>query len=209
MPYTLSITSYFRSLFRSVFSAIPPPNGFFGRSRFRLRVLQFGQLFVGYDSLVPVVTENAKNVKSGEMADSGRSILLPFGHVPRPVAHLGDIVEHLTSLAPVSPRHFPINADVEELTVLRVGVPRVLLPDRFVHLWATELEDVLRGASLLLCLVRPAADAGVLVVDQSGGADNHVEFAVDAVVELITDTGIFVGEVTVESGTVERWLGCF
>jgi hypothetical protein len=65
------------------------------------------------------------------------------------------------------------------------------------------------GTAFFLSFVGPGADAGFFVVDEAVGACDHVEFAVDAVVEFVADVGLFVGEVPVLAGAVLARLGCF
>lgn len=65
----------------------------------------------------------------------------------------------------------------------------------------------MRGASLLLGLVGPGADAGTLVVHESVRTHDHVEHAVHAEVELVADVLILVREVPVLTPAVERRLG--
>jgi hypothetical protein len=65
------------------------------------------------------------------------------------------------------------------------------------------------GTAFFLGFVGPGANAGFFVVDEAVGACDHVEFAVDAVVEFVADVGLFVGEVPVLAGAVLTRLGCF
>lgn len=78
-----------------------------------------------------------------------------------------------------------------------------------VDLGALELEDVLRLAAGHSDLIWPGADAGLGIEDQTGRAGDHVELTVDAEVELVADSGLFVAKVSVLAGTVERRLGGF
>lgn len=77
-----------------------------------------------------------------------------------------------------------------------------------VDLRAGEVEELARTATLLLRLVRPVANSGLLGKDQTVRTSDHVELALHAVVEGITVSGILVSEVAVHAGTVWRrlWL---
>lgn len=66
----------------------------------------------------------------------------PLGNISRPVAGFVGVVEHLTRLAAVAAGHFAIDTHVEILTVLRIGVPWVLLCFCHRHLGTRELEYV-------------------------------------------------------------------
>lgn len=61
-------------------------------------------------------------------------------------------------------------------------------------------------AALLLGLIWPGADSSFVVVDESTWAGDHVELAIDAVVELITDVAFFMGKVTVLPWAMLTWL---
>lgn len=67
---------------------------------------------------------------------------IPLVDVARPVAVLGDFVEDLSALAAVPARNLAVDADIEELAVVGVGVARVLLSLRGEHLRARELEHL-------------------------------------------------------------------
>lgn len=58
--------------------------------------------------------------------------------------------------------------------------------------------------ALLLGLIRPGADASLVVVHQTIRAGDHVELAVHAVVELAALLRVFVGEVTVLARAMQR-----
>ena len=120
---------------------------------------------------------------------------------------LGHIVERLSEFAPVAARCFTVDAHVEELTVVRIGIAWMGRSLGFVHLRAGKLEHVLRRAALLLGLVRPGADAGAWIKHQPFRAGDHVEHTVHAVVELIARTSL-AGKVTVLAGAVQGRYGC-
>lgn len=63
--------------------------------------------------------------------------------------------------------------------------------------------------ALLLGLIRPGADASLVVVHQAIRTGDHVELAVHTVVELAALLRVFVGEVTVLTRTVQRGDWCF
>lgn len=65
---------------------------------------------------------------------------LPFGDAPCPVTFLALVVEDLAQLASVPPGRVAIDANVEELAVLRVGVSGVGGRHGFVDLRTLELE---------------------------------------------------------------------
>lgn len=132
----------------------------------------------------------------------------PFRHLAGPLAVLATVVEHLAQLAPVTSRNIAVDAHVEELAVVRVGVPWVRHRNRFVHLGARKGEHVLGGAARLAGLVRPCADAGLRIEHQPGGTGDHVELAVDAVVELVARARL-AAVVAVQPGAVGRGLGSF
>lgn len=67
---------------------------------------------------------------------------IPLVDIARPVAVLGDFVEDLSALAAVPARDLAVDADVEELAVVGVGVARVLLSLGCEHLRARELEHI-------------------------------------------------------------------
>jgi hypothetical protein len=69
----------------------------------------------------------------------------PFRDVSGPVARFADIVENLPHLAAITAWHVAVNAHVEVLTVLLVGVPRVLLSLCHRYLRTRELEDVCKN----------------------------------------------------------------
>lgn len=61
------------------------------------------------------------------------------------------------------------------------------------------------SAALLLSLIRPGTDTGLLVVNQAIRAGDHVELAVHAIVELATLLGILMREVAVPARAVQGW----
>lgn len=63
------------------------------------------------------------------------------------------------------------------------------------------------NASLTLGSIGPHAGAGVLVEVQSVGAGQLGELSVNAVVELVADSGIGMGEESVATGAVGVALG--
>ena len=133
---------------------------------------------------------------------------LPFGDFASPVALAGALIEGLSELAAAASRRLAVDADVEVLAVLGVGVARVRRCYRLVNLGAGEVEDLLGAATLLLGLVGPGADAGLLREDESFRALDHVELALDAVVEGVAVACVFVGEVAVHARTVDGWDRC-
>lgn len=54
--------------------------------------------------------------------------------------------------------------------------------------------------------IGPRADACAFTVHQTVGARDHIELAVDAVVELIASVLVFVVEVTVQTRTMDGGL---
>lgn len=78
--------------------------------------------------------------------------------------------------------------------------------DGLVNLRASEVEEVPRAATLLLRLVGPVADSGLLRKYQTVRTRDHVVFALDAVVKRVANSGIGMGEVTVHSRTMLGWL---
>lgn len=77
---------------------------------------------------------------------------------------------------------------------------------RVIDFRAGEVEELAGTAALLLRLVRPVADAGLLGEDQTFRASDHVELALYAVVEGVAVPGVLVSEVAVHAGTVRRGL---
>lgn len=71
----------------------------------------------------------------------------PFGHIPGPVARFAAVIEHLSHLATIASGHLAIDTHVEILTILWVGVARVLLGFCRRHLGARELEHIWKGNS--------------------------------------------------------------
>lgn len=67
---------------------------------------------------------------------------IPLVDVAWPVAVLGDFVEDLSSLAAVTTGDLAVDADVEELAVVGIGVARVLLSLIGENLRARELEHL-------------------------------------------------------------------
>lgn len=63
-----------------------------------------------------------------------------------------------------------------------------------------EVEDIVRCASLLLCLIWPRANSSLRIKDQARRTGDHVELSVDTVEELVA--GAHLTEVTVLPGTV-------
>lgn len=135
--------------------------------------------------------------------------LVPFGYLPGPIALAGTLVERLSKLASASSRYLAVDAHVEVLAVLGVGVTRVCGCDRVVDLGAGEVEELTGTAAFLLRLVRPVADPGLFGEHQPIRAHDHVELALHAVIECVTVPGILVGEVAVHTGTVRRRLRLF
>lgn len=55
---------------------------------------------------------------------------------------LGFVVEGLAEFAAVATWSFAVYADVKELTVLRIGIPRMGQCKRFVYFGAVEFEEL-------------------------------------------------------------------
>jgi len=73
---------------------------------------------------------------------------------------------------------------------------------RLVNLRTSEVEEFAGTAALLLCFVRPIADAGLFGEDQTLRTSDHVKFALHAVIKGITIPGVLMSEVAVHARTV-------
>jgi len=135
--------------------------------------------------------------------------ILPVWNLAGPVAGLFLLIEGLSQFASVSPGEISVDADVEELAVVGIGVARMGHRDALVDLGALEVEDVLRLATGDAHLVRPAANACLGIEDQASRTGDHVELPVHAEVELVADAGLLMAKVSVLTGTMWRWLWCF
>lgn len=144
--------------------------------------------------------------KYHEISSNNATIFIPFGYFPGPVAFAGAFVESLAELASASPGYLAIDAHVEILTVLAVRVARVSGRHGIVDFGTRKIKELAGTATLLLRLVRPVADAGLLGEDQAVRACNHVELALHAVIESVAVPRVFVSEVAVHAGTMRRWL---
>lgn len=71
-----------------------------------------------------------------------------------------------------------------------------------VYLWAGEIEELARTATLLLRFVWPVANTGLFGKDEAFRTGDHVELALHAIIEGIAVPRILMSEVTVHAGTV-------
>lgn len=133
-------------------------------------------------------------------------VRIPFGDLACPLAEFLLLVEDLAQFTAVAARHLTINAHIEELAVLRIGITRMGDGHRLIHLGTLELKDVRRLASCNAHLIGPSADAGLRIEDKTSGASDHIELAIDTIVELVTDASLFVAKVSILSGTMMAWL---
>lgn len=67
----------------------------------------------------------------------------------------------------------------------------------------------LGAAPLLLGLIGPSANSGFVIEDQTSRTHDHIELSVDAVIELVTDRFVTMGEITVQTWTMLRRLRGF
>lgn len=152
---------------------------------FRRWIFQSVQFLVGQLTFVPVFA---------------------FGYFSSPVTLAGAFVESLSQLATASPRYLAVHADVEILTILGVGVSWMRSRDRVVDLWTGEIEKFPGTAALLLGLVGPITDTGLLGEYQTIGTGDHIVLPLDAVIKRVAYTSVLVTEVTVHPWTVGRRL---
>lgn len=121
----------------------------------------------------------------------------PSLDLPGPLAAHSDGIKGLTQLAAVPPGSISINTDVEHLAVVGIRVAWVRDRNGLVDHRALEVEHVTGHAALLGVLVRPRADAGLGAEDEAIGTGDHVEFALDAVEELVAGSLLGRGKVAV------------
>lgn len=69
-------------------------------------------------------------------------LVVPFGNLTSPIASFGHVVESLAKFAPVAPRLLAVDAHIEELAVLRIGVPRVRRADGNINFRTSKLEQL-------------------------------------------------------------------
>jgi hypothetical protein len=134
----------------------------------------------------------------------------PSRYVLWSVAPLRLFVVDLPNLTSQISRFLSVEANVESLTIGGVGVlgvdNQLSVGVRLFRLGALEpilqlVGDVL-VASLSSSRIRPDAGSGELVEVQTGGAGDLGVFSLDAVVELVANGGLGVGEEAVTSGAV-------
>lgn len=73
-------------------------------------------------------------------------LTLPFGYFPCPFAFLWCVIECLAKLATITSWRFTIDAHVEELAVIWIGITRVSGSYIFSHFGAWKIEDLCRHA---------------------------------------------------------------
>lgn len=66
---------------------------------------------------------------------------LPFWDLTSPITSLHCVIEGLAKLTAITTWHISIYANVEELTIVRIGVSRMSQSVRFVYFWAAERKD--------------------------------------------------------------------
>lgn len=130
----------------------------------------------------------------------------PFGYLTSPIAFSSLLIESLSELATTTSWGFSINAHIEELAVLRIGITRMCCSDAFIDFWASKVEKISRSTSSLLCFIRPVANASFLGEHQTIGTCDHVEFAFNAVVEGVAISHVLVTKIAVHSWTMRRWF---
>lgn len=145
---------------------------------------------------------------------SGRVPVFASGHVLRRVTPLGLLVVHLSHGAAQRTRFESVQADVE---LLAVGGVRVLgvHDDLAGVIGASRVLGARESVAQLLLVhaagaagrVGPHAVAAVLVEIQPVGARQLGEVSVDAVVELVADRRVGMGEESVATGAVGVALG--
>lgn len=134
---------------------------------------------------------------------------LPIRHLASPITEGLLLVKDLAQLAAVPSRKISIDADIEELTVIGIGIARMGHSNALVHLGASKLEDILRLAASDADLIGPGADASLGIEDQTLRAGDHVELSVHAEVELVANSRLLMAKVTVLPGAVQRGLRGF
>lgn len=127
---------------------------------------------------------------------------LPIGNFARPFAQFLLLIKDLAQFTAVATWHLSIHAHIEELTVLGIGVTRMGDGHRLIHLGTLEFKDVCRLAAGNADLIRPSADAGLGIEDEASRTGDHIELAIDAIVEFVTDAGLFMAKVSILPGTM-------
>ncbi|KYN18320.1 hypothetical protein ALC57_09427 [Trachymyrmex cornetzi] len=122
---------------------------------------------------------------------------VPFGYFSSPVALSTAFVERLAEFASASPRYLTVDAHVEVLAIFSVRITRMRRGHRLVDLRTSEVEEFAGTAALLLCFIRPVANAGLFGEDQTIRTSDHVKLALHAVVKGITIPGVLMSEVAV------------
>jgi len=114
-------------------------------------------------------------------------------------------VEDTSVTAAVSSR-FPLDAKVEELAIIWIGMPRVLVDGLDRGVGTPELEQVPRSATLPVSLVTVSTLSLHRVKDEPSRTGDCVWIPVYAEVEFVTDRFIRVGKIAMLSRATWGWL---